>query len=1049
MVKRVLISCLFLFLGIGISLAQQIRVSGTVVDAKTADPIIGANVIQTGTTSGTITDIDGKYSLEVPADGELTVTYVGYHPMVVKVANRTEINFRLEEDAVLLGDIVVLGYGQESRKANLSVAVSNKEINESIKSRSTDIMGALQGQIAGVTISNNSGDPLSTPSVTIRGKGSRDGEAPLYVVDGVSGAPFNMEDVETITVLKDAASAAIYGTNVGSGGVILVTTKKAKAGKIAVSARASYGIQSAWRKPEVLTAEEYVKVRTDAAHVDGVSVPNGINPEIYPYGQVTRTNWIDEIFRTGQIQRYAVTLTGGSEALKAYASAEYNKTEGTLLNTYAENFGSKINLDFQITKWLSLSQKVNFTYTNGQGGTDELNKNRQSGFNTSGHTGVTAAAMFMPPSATVYEMDQQGNYVLDAYGNRLFGGTVPLWAKDLGVAGTFGEVVNPVATLKRLNQNRPNQRLFSTTSLAITPLAGLRLSSEFSIGTRNNRYEDFSVRILEIGKTKDENARTLNYSRQNNWLWETVASFDRTFNKHQVSLMAGYSMSYNTDNGLNVIVYDFADESETSQHLINGKDWTKTKPVEVRTQESQVSVYARGAYSFDDRYILTASVRRDASSKLYNKNNSGVFPAVSGAWKISSEEFLKENSLISLLKLRASWGQIGNVGAVRNYSYATNLAQTGEYAYLGSSHQNPIQGLGLTTIANTNLKWETSEQTNLGFDVEVLKGRLSFSADYFIKNTKDMIDEIPMPSVAGVAVAPLGNIGEVKNSGFEFTAGYGDETKSGFRYYVDANISTLKTEVKDLGSRAFFAHNNTVRAMQPLRSVVGEPWYSYYLIKTDGIFQSQEEINAYTFANADGTTSLIQPNAKPGDQKFVDFNNDGKISDDDRQYLGSYSPTLTYGLNASFGYKNFDLSFSLQGVSGNKIFNGVKAMTYSAGQGWNMSKDVLDSWGYNKNSDIPLISMSDSNGNYSTVSDFFLESGSYLRLKNLTVGYTFPKSVFGNQAGAPSLRAYVSGENLLTLTGYSGMDPEVGNNGLDGGTYPVSRVVSVGVNFSF
>lgn len=1038
MVKRLFINFLFLSLGIGISFAQQIKVSGTVVDAKTSEPIIGANVIQSGTTSGTITDVDGKYTLEVPADGELTVTYVGYNPSVIKVGNRTEINVRLEEDAVLLGDIVVLGYGQESRKANLSVAVSNKEINESIKSRSTDIMGALQGQIAGVTISNNSGDPLSTPSVTIRGKGSRDGEAPLYVVDGVSGAPFNMEDVETITVLKDAASAAIYGTNVGSGGVILVTTKKAKAGKIAVSARASYGVQSAWRKPEVLTAEEYVKVRTDAANVNGVSVPNGISPDIYPYGQVTRTNWIDEIFRTGQIQRYAVTLNGGSESLKAYASAEYGKTEGTLLNTYSENFGSKINLDFQITKWLSLSEKVNFTYTNGQGGV-----------NTSSHTGVTAAAMFMPPSATVYEMDQQGNFVLDALGNKKFGGTVPLWAKDLGVAGTFGEVVNPISTLKRLNQSRPNQRLFSTTSLNITPLAGLKLSSEFSIGTKNNRYEDFNVRVLEIGKTKDENSRALNYSRENNWLWESVAAFDKTFDKHQLSLMAGYSMSYNSDNALRVTVYDFSDEGETSQHLINGKDWTKTKPVEVHTQQSQVSVYARGAYSFDDRYFMTASVRRDASSKLYSKNNSGVFPAVSGAWKISSEEFLKENALISLLKLRASWGQIGNVAGVRNYSYATNLAQTGEYIYLGSGHQNPIQGLGLTTIANTSLKWETSEQTNIGFDVEVLKGKLSLSADYFIKNTKDMIDEIPMPSVAGVAVAPLGNIGEVENSGFEFTLGYGDETKSGFRYYVDANISTLKTEVKDLGAREFFAHNNTVRAMQPLRSKVGEPWYSYYLIKTDGIFQSQEEINAHTFKNADGTTALIQPNAKPGDQRFVDFNQDGKISDDDRQYLGSYSPTLTYGLNASFGYKNFDLSFSLQGISGNKIFNGVNVMTYSAGQGWNMSKDVLDSWGYNRNSDIPLISMSDSNGNYSTVSDFFLESGSYLRLKNLTVGYTLPKSVFGNHAGAPSLRAYVSGENLLTLTGYSGMDPEVGNNGLDGGTYPVSRVVSLGVNFSF
>lgn len=1029
---------LLTFCCVSVLFAQQISVRGVVFDAKTSEPIIGATVVQTGTANGALTNIDGEYQLEVPADAELQISYLGYKPFTTKVNGRSQINVSLEDDLVNLEEVVVIGYGQESRKSNLSVAVSKKDIGDDVKSRSTSVIGALQGQIAGVTIANNSGDPMSSPSVTIRGKGSRDGEAPLYVVDGVSGAPFNMEDVESITILKDAASAAIYGTNVGSGGVILVTTKKAKEGKITVSARASYGVQSAWRKPKVLTAEEYVKVRTDAANVDGVSIPAGIDPDIYPYGQQTHTNWIDEIFRTGKIQRYALSLNGGSESLKSYLSAEYNKTEGTLLNTYAENLGVKANIDFKINKWVSLSERVNYVYTNGRGD-----------INTSSHTGVTASAMFMPPSATVYEMDQDGNYVLDDYGKRKFGGTVPLWAKDLGVAGTFGEVVNPVATLMRLNQNRPNQQLFSTTSLVIDPIEHLKIRSEFSAGTKNNYYENFSVRVLEIGKTNDENSRNLMYSRTNNWLWETVATYDQMFGKHQVNVMGGYSMSYNSYRDANVTVYNFPDEDEYSQNLVNGTDWTKTKPSESRTQESQVSVYARGSYSYDDRYFLTASIRRDASSKLYYKNNSGIFPAVSGAWKISSEKFLKDNPVISLLKLRASWGQIGNVAGVRNYSYMSNLSQTGDYTYLGNSHQNPILGLGLTTFPNPDLKWETSEQTDLGFDIEFLEGKLAFGADYFIKNTKDLIEEVPLASVGGVSVAPLGNVGKVQNSGVEFTLGYGDTSKGGFSYHVDANFSFLRSEVKDLGDRDFFAHGLTIRAMQPLRSKVGQPWYSYYVVRTDGIFQSQEEIDAYTHMDQNGNITKIQPNAKPGDQKFVDLNGDGIINDNDREYMGSYTPKFTYGLNASFGYKNFDLNIALQGVAGNKIFNGVKVMTYAAGQGWNMSADVLDSWGYNHNSDIPLISMSDTNGNYSTVSDFFLENGSYLRVKNITLGYTLPKSLFGNAPGAPNLRVYASGENLLTFTKYSGMDPEVGNYGVDGGTYPVSRVVSFGLNLTF
>lgn len=1023
---------LLLLIGVLISpvvMASDIRVTGRILDSS-SQPLAGAMVLQSGTTNAAITNVNGNFALTVPSDGEIQVSYVGYKTAVENVAGRTNIELRLEQDAKTLQEVVVLGYGQAQKREDLSVAVSQKKIDEATKSRSTDIIGALQGQIAGVTITANGGDPLAKPTVTIRGMGSRDGNAPLYVVDGVAGAPFNGDDVETITVLKDAASAAIYGINVGSGGVILVTTKKAKQGAVSVSARLSSGFQSAWRKPEVLNAEEYVKVMSNAFKANGRDIPDAINPDKYAYGQKTRTNWIDEIFRTGLLQRYAVSLSGGTETVKAYASAEYGKTQGTLLNTWNENFGAKANIDFKITNWLSFSQRLSYKYTNGQGGVG------------TGHTGVLAAAMFMPPSATVYDEDKNGNPIYDANGNRVFGGTVPSWAKELGVAGSFGEIQNPVATLKRLNQHRPNQSLYSTSGISIRPFDGFKVTSDLTASTDNNRYEDFKARVTEIGKTNDENTRTLSFSRNNSFLWESVASYDKTLGRHEISAMAGYSMKYNRYNAMSVTMKNFASEGEYTQHFENGGS-VKDRPTEAKTEEAMVSAFGRVAYSYGQRYFLTASIRRDASSKLYKDNNAGVFPAVSAAWKISSEEFLRNNNVISLLKLRASWGQIGSVDMVPNYSFASNLA-TGEPVFLGDNHQNPVYGLSTPTIPNLALGWERSEQTDFGFDMELFRGRVSFSADYFNKITKDLIERIPMASVSGVSEEPYGNIGKVQNRGVEFVLGYKDQTRSGWNFGVDANLTLLHSEVKDLGGRDFFYHNNIIRGMYPLRSIVGQPWYSYYLIESAGVFQTQAEIDAYTYNG-----KKIQDKAVPGDMKFIDRNNDGIINEKDSKYMGSYAPKFTYGLNAFVEYKGFDLSVALQGVGGNKIFNGIKVMTYEGIQGWNLSKDVLNSWTWDKNSGIPQITSKDTNKNFTTVSDFFLEDGDYVRLKNVTLGYTLPRNIFGQASRVPNIRVYASGENLLTLTKYSGMDPEVGNHGIDGGTYPVSRVISFGVNMSF
>ncbi|BEG99239.1 SusC/RagA family TonB-linked outer membrane protein [Bacteroides sedimenti] len=1016
------------------------RVSGKVKD-NTGAGIPGVNISVKGTKTGTVTDLDGNYSIVVPEENSVLVfTYIGFLPSEFKASDSQLREVILKENSKTLDEVVVIGYG-DTRKKDLSMAVGSVEFKQSLKSRPLGFAGMLQGQLPGVTISNNGGDPMSAPTLTIRGQGSRSGDQVLYIVDGVPGAPFNTEDVESISVLKDAASAAIYGAHVGSGGVIVVTTKKAKSGKAQVSANVSYGIANATNLPEMTNAAEYCKIMKDAYAAAGRAIPGNVDSSRYPFAEVTRTNWIDEIFRSAMLQHYAVSITGGSDAMKAFASVSYDKDQGVLLNTFKETMGAKFNLDFTINKYVTLSERVGYTFNNGQGGV-----------NTSTHTGVIAQAMFMPASATVYEYDKNGNPVYDLYGNQAFGGTTPTWAS--AYAGGFGEVRNPVAMLKRLTQYRPSHKLMSTTSLNIKPFSGLTVKSDFTAGFESDRYEDFTKKITEIGKPFDENNRSISSSMANEWLWETTATYSSEIaENHLLTAMAGYTMGYNNYRGNGVTVYGFPNESSWAQNLVNGTDWSKDKPTESFWEESQVSGFGRVSYSFADRYFLTGSLRYDATSKLLKGNRGQAFPAVSAGWKISSEPFFASlRDKISLLKIRGSWGQIGNITSVGHYAGNIKLQESPWFTYFGKDGSNAIKGLSLTTFLNPNLKWETSEQLDFGFDLNLLNDRLSFTADWFRKDTKDLIEQLTVPSVAGIEVAPLGNVGKVRNSGLEFAVNYNDKVGE-VHYNIGANFTTLKNEVLNLGDESYIQHTDEVRAFMPLRSAVGESWYSYYVIPTDGLFRSQAEVDDYNqkhgYKNSNGVWIPAQPNAKPGDIRFVDSDGNGIINEGDRVFKGSYAPKYTFALNGGLEWNGFDFSFQLQGVSGNKIFNGTKAMTYPTETGWNLSKDLLNSFTYNPSSNIPRLNVSDQNANLTTTSDFFLEKGDYLRIKNVTVGYTLPKNWMKKLGGNTSVRIYATGENLYTFTGYDGIDPEVGRMGLDGGRYPVSRMFNFGLNVNF
>lgn len=1019
-------------------MAQNLVVTGQVIDGSNKESLPGVNIMEKGTTNGITTDMDGNYSFTASSsNATLVFSFVGFHNQEIPINGRATINVSMSS-GIEMDEVVVLGY-TNARKQDLSVAVSTVKVDESFAGRPAQLASLLQGQMTGVSVTN-SGDPTATAKIEIRGKGNKSGDAVLYVVDGVPNAPFSTSDIESVTVLKDAASAAIYGAYAGSGGVILITTKQAKEGKISVDINAWNGIQQAWNLPEVLTAEEYNKVRKDAADAAGKKLPSVYDPTLFPYANVTRTDWVDEVFRIGKMQHYDVTLKGGSKDIMALASLNYDKVEGTLVNTYSENLTGRMNVDFKLKEWATLRQKMTYNYTNGKSDIGD------------GHTGTIFTAMAYPRFAMVHEYDKNGNVLYNAEGKPQYGGTMPLWALAEGYS-VEADLRNPVAMLNKVRQNNPKNRFFSNTSLEIKPFTGFTLKSDFSIDITSTRNESFQQKFLEPGKTIDQNYRQITNSLENAWIWDNIASYSTLINDvHQLSLVGGMTLNKRSYryNATRTSGYLFEDEHYTI--FPNANNWDSDKPVEDIWEESSVSVLGRASYSYADKYFLTGSIRRDASSKLNPDNNYDVFPALSGAWKITSEPFMQDVSFLSFLKARASWGQVGNINSVRRFIYAPPYNVTSWPLFLGENGTNQAYGIFQPTLANPNLKWEKTEQLNVGLDFGFLQNTLNVSVDYFDKRTKDLIESMPVPSVAGVASAPEYNVGEVSNKGWEFVLDYSKkigEVEMNFK----GNLSLLSNEVLNLGVTQFIAHGNNVNGLNPLQSTAGQPWYSYNLIDAIGIFKTQDEIDNYLWKNPiTNEQSKIQKNAKPGDLKFRDTNNDGMINDADRVYMGAYDvPDFAYGFNVQSKWKGLSLSLQFQGVAGVEIFNGVKAMTYTGSKGWNMSRDVLNSFEYNQNSGIPRLAVAeDPNGNYSKVSDYFLEKGDYLRLKNLNLSYTLPKTFIENIGlGNSNVRLFFNGENLLTFTDYSGFDPEVGNLGIDAGRYPVSRMYSLGLNVTF
>lgn len=1030
-----------LFLSAG-AYAQQISVRGIVKD-QMGEPVIGANVLVKGTSNGVITDIDGKFALLAAKNDILIISFVGFMSQEIPVTGK-DLMVTLKEDTGLLDEVVVLGYGANARKQDLSAAVGVLSNTDDLTVRpvsSTESL--LQGQLAGVTVQSNGGDPTSTPSIVIRGQGSQNGDNVLWVVDGVPGAPIaSMSDIESIVVLKDAASAAIYGAQSGAGGVILVTTKKAKAGIPTLSYEGTYGIRQATNLPEPLNAEEELEMRKRSYANANVTLPDGWNIEKNPCIGTTRTNWMDEIFRTAFYQRHNIALNVGTDNYSSRLSFSFDNDEGVLINTYNKNYAIRYNGKFDLNKWVSISEDLVWKNT----------ENRSKDTNDA-YTGPVLSAIYMPASATVYNP-------LDG----TWGGTTtedPEYIAKYGsnFAGAHGDAVNPVRLLRAENRFNRTSDVWSTTSLQIANIIqGLKFTSRFTYNLKTNNYKNFRPIQDEPGKPNNSNSLDVTNYRTDAWKTENTLTYDNSFGNHTVGALFSTTADHYNVRGLKVNGKNFADESPYLQYLAYAGTTSATDYL--TGPDANVSLVARLAYSYDDRYFVTASWRRDYAGRLPKENNFGDFPAATLAWKISNEKFFKKSDFIGMLKLRASWGRVGNLGSI-DYNYKSLLLGTSywqeqaQYGVINNATWNNF--VYNSTAMNRNLTWETSEQWDLGLDVELFKNRLALSFDYFDKRTFNLIQKQTMNWPSSIGLDPLLiNQGEIRNRGIEIQANWNDRVNKDFSYFVSGNFSYLKNCVSDIGVKnadgspgVWTDSDSKFRNIPYTRQTAeGEPLNSYYLIKTDGIFQSDAEAAAYVDKNG----KRIQPNAVAGDLKFIDYNNDGKIDDKDRQYCGSATPKITYSFSFGATYKKFSFSAMFQGVGGAQAFYAAKSVILSDADGnFNRVKDILNAWSpTNTSSNIPRLSMNDPNSNFSTASDWYLESASYLRLKNLTLSYDLTDVLqkWSHLRERNSrMSVFFSGENLFTITDYSGMDPECG--GWDAMKYPVSRVFSFGVKLTY
>ena len=995
------------------ALAQDIVVTGTVTDATSNEPLIGVSVVdQSKKSNGTATDFDGKFTIKVDAGSTLSFSYIGYSIKEEKVGGRTVINVKLSEDHQQLEEVVVIGYGTQ-KKADLTGAVAVVDMKEAKKMPSTNIYEMLQGQVTGVSVSTTS-DPGSMSSVKIRGISSFSSVGPLYVIDGMivnDVNHLNPNEIETMQVLKDASAAAIYGAR-GANGVILITTKKGKKGKPTLEVTANWSFQDMPKKIEMRNATDFMYYNEQAYLNANTAWPAA---GIQAGKMIPNTDWQKAVFQVGHTQDYNLMYTQGSDNVNMAVGAGYFKQTGVIEGPEYERFTARINSDatYGIFK---IGENITFQHTD----------------NFTTNSGSFSNALSMPSVIPVYDPNEPSNKGGFGYGSADF----PTYAS------------NPVANQKSVRNKQINDRIIGNV------FAELKLfehfTYKFNIGVdawfgRTKTFNNCYTMRMASGEQRYNNVLNDVRDQRATLIIENTINYAQTFGKHNVSALVGYTTERVNWHYLFAQGYDQKVEGLEQIDLVSTQNSMHGSEQERR----MVSYLGRIDYNFDNRYLLQFNFRSDGCSKFGPNRRRGNFPSASIGWRVSEGNFFEPiKTVVNNLKFRGSWGKIGDMQALGNYDYIPDIDHTGPYegywAVFGpSGNETMHQGATQASRVNVNLGWETKTTTNIGIDFDLFGSRLFGSFEWFNSKSTDLLFNIKTAWATGVSTMWT-NYGEMRNRGIELMLGWRDKVGD-FSYSVSANISTVRNKVLRLGDTYYEAGVNNIN-----RSEVGRSIGDFYMIQSDGIFQSMDEVFAHTTTLADGTVKLIQPNAQPGDVRYVDANGDGQINNDDRVWCGSPLPKFEYGLNFSCEWKGIDFNMFWAGKQGNKIFNDVRYATLAFTVD-NLQADVSPWTWDNPSDEYPRMYASSTDNNLSNV-DRFLENGSFLRLKNIQIGYTFP-SELTKKFYVQKLRAYVSGQNLLTITKYKGYDPDIINGvwdqGNDTGQYPSTRQVTLGLQVTF
>lgn len=973
----------------------QTNISGTVKSSSDKAVLPGVNVVIKGSTVGTVTNYDGYYELTANEGDVLVYSYIGFQVQEIPVTkSTTKLDVLLSPDMVGVDEVIVVGYGTQ-RKADLTSSIAVLSPKELIKMPG-GITEGLQGSVAGVNVSRG--------KIRIRGVGSLGDTDPLWVVDGLIGgqAP-NENEIESIQILKDAASCAIYGAR-GANGVIIVTTKKGKKGEPKIEYHAYTGTKKPWKTLDMMSAQKFSEYVNEAYY--NYYGDNSQTPSAYlnPYNQEFETDWQDHWFQKGSYQNHNLSVSGGNEAVTYRTGLNYGTDKQTVVRGSSDNLQMFLNSNIEKGRFTIGQSFVIQNYTNEYGG------------------GTFTELLRTPSNLPVYDETEAYGYYIT------------------GTAETGNDMINQIGMKNFQDRMREHTNIKGSVFTLVDITEDLKY--KLNVGVDAYRGYDYDYdHVYDLGKGKNPEADLKETSKRNNrYMIENTLTYSKKFGDHNLTAMAGVTSEsqkyrYIKGEGQGFLANSLRTLSNAlGEYVVAGEE----------SQSALYSILGRVNYDYKGRYLLTANVRRDASTKFSKDNRWGTFPSASLGWRLSDEVFMESLYWVNNLKLRVSYGQIGNQ-KINDYTYEDFVESANQFYTFGTLQENaaaPIPKL----FGNPSAKWETSTMTNLGFDLGIFDDMLTFTFEYYNKLTEDLLVQVAIPASSGSTEKPTLNAGEVRNSGFEFAATTRHKLGD-FSFSVSGNMSINKNQILSLGTNDDPILGGEVSGGEYVtRTAVGSSIGRFYGLVTDGIFKSQTEIDSYTYRNEDGSTSLIQPNASPGDVKFRDLNGDGKINDEDKDWIGNPLPLISYGFNVNADYKGIDFSMFWQGEYGQDIFNrgvglymhGTSAVNQTASLNNRFRAEDLTITNYdadgnvltevflpaNTNSDIPRAVMSDPNGNYSKMSDLYVEDGSYLRLKRLTIGYTLPETLL-SKAKIEKLRFYAGGKNLITITNYSNFDPEV------------------------